>query len=155
MSHANRILTSGLVIEVWVGRITMEEVFDYVGRRWSDPNKSSERKIFVDITRASFDPSIGEKEIQQIIDLYQHRRDKTLVTRIAIVAGNDFDRASLFGQLAEQGKLNVIVFNSISTACIWLGVKILEVRECLERVHAELLGSSPTSKSIGDEEARL
>jgi len=148
MSTASRILNSGLVIEVWAGKITKEEVFDHVGRHWSDPNKSLDSKIFVDITRADFDLSIGEKDIQQIIDLYRHFRGKTDGARIAIVAGNDFDRASLFGRLAEREKLNVIVFNSITTACIWLGVKILEVQDCLKRIDAELLGSPPSSLSL-------
>lgn len=155
MSHLNRTLNSGLVIEVWIGRITKEEVFDYVGRYWSEPNKFPDHKIFVDITRASFDPTLGEKEIQQIIDLYQPSHYNISMPRIAILAATNFEGADLFGRLGKQKNLNVIVFTSLSPACIWLGEKILEVQKVLERVHSELEGYSPTSKLSGNEEARL
>ena len=59
--------------------------------------------------------------------------------------GKEFDKASLYGRLAEREKVNVIVFNALSTACIWLGVKESEVREWLERIKTELLGAPPSN----------
>jgi hypothetical protein len=60
------------------------------------------------------------------------------------VAGKEFDKASLYGRLAEREKVNVIVFNTIKTACVWLGVNETEVRKWVDRTQAELL-AAPSS----------
>jgi len=141
--HAYRIMSSGLVLVLWAGNITKEELFKGDRRLVSDPKLPAAPQVFVDITRASFEPSIGEKDFEQLADLYHRHRDKTAGARVAILAGKDFERASLHGRVAEREKVNVIVFNTITTACVWLGVKEAEVREGLERIHTELLGASP------------
>jgi len=143
MSNAYRILNSGLLIEVFVGRITKEELFEHERRLLQDPEFPTAPNVVVDLTRASLDPAIDEKELQEFVNLYQHHRDKTAGARVAILAGKDFERASLYGRLAEREKINVIVFNTISTATVWLGVKEAEVRGVLERIHTDLLGDSP------------
>jgi len=143
MSNGYRILKSGLVIEVWVGRITKEEFFEHERKQWQDPNLPSAPRFLVDFTRATVEPSIGEKDIQEFIGLYQQYRNKAAGTRSAIIAGKEFDKASLYGRLAEREKVNVIVFNTITPACIWLGVKEPDVRKEVERMQAELLGASP------------
>ena len=143
MSNAYRILNSGLVLEVWLGRITNEELFEHERGQLKDPNFPSAPHVFVDLTRAAFEPTIDEKELQRFVTLYQHHHEKVAGARVAIVAGKDFERASLFGRLADREKINVIVFNTITTACVWLGVKESEVREWLERTHTELRGASP------------
>ena len=122
----------------------MEEFIEHERRQLLDPKIPSAPQVVVDISRASFEPSIEEKEIQQVVDLYQHHRDKAAGARVAIVAGKEFERASLFGRLAEREKINVIVFNTITTACVWLGVNEPEVREWVDRTHAELLGAPPS-----------
>jgi hypothetical protein len=96
----------------------------------------------VDFTRATVEPSIGDQDIQEFVDLYHQYRDKAAGSRAAIVAGKEFDKASLYGRLAEREKVNVIVFTTIHTACVWLGVDEPEVRKWLERTYTELLGSS-------------
>jgi len=143
MSNAYRILKSGLLIEVYVGKITKEELFDHERQLLTDPKFPSAPQVVVDFTRASLEPSIGESELKQFVDFYSHHRDKVAGARVAIVAGKEFERASLFGRLAEREKVNVIVFNALSTACVWLGVKEPEVRKWIERTHTELLDPPP------------
>lgn len=143
MSHAYRIMKSGLVLVVWAGNVAREALFEGERRLLTDPKLPSAPQVFVDITRASFETSIGEKEFQHLADLYQLHRDKTAGARVAILAGKDFERASLHGRVAEREKVNVMVFNTFNTACLWLGVKESEVREGLERIYSELPGISP------------
>jgi hypothetical protein len=142
MSNAYRILTSAHVIEVWVGRITKEEFFSHERQQWLDPKLPSAPQFLVDFTRATVEPSIGDQDIQEFVDLYHQYPDKAAGSRAAIVAGKEFDKASLYGRLAEREKVNVIVFTTIHTACVWLGVDEPEVRKWLERTYTELLGSS-------------
>jgi hypothetical protein len=143
MSNAYRILTSGLLVEVFVGKITKEELFEHERRLSQDPKLPSAPHVLVDLTRASLEPTIDEKELQEFVGLYQLHRDKIAGARVAIVAGKEFEKASRYGRLAGREKINVIVFITINTACVWLGVNELEVREWVKRTQAELLESPP------------
>jgi hypothetical protein len=144
MGNAYRIMESGHVIEVWVGRITKEEFFSHERQQWLDPKLPSAPQFLVDFTRATVEPSIGDQDIQEFVDLYHQYSDKAAGSRAAIVAGKEFDKASLYGRLAEREKVNVIVFNTIKTACVWLGVNEAEVRKWVDRTQAELL-AAPSS----------
>jgi hypothetical protein len=143
MGRGYRILDSGHILEVWAGRITQEDLLEGERRELEDPNLPSAPRVLVDITRASFDPSIQERELGQLVDIYLHFRNKIAGARVAIVAGKEFEKASLYGRLAGREKINVIVFITINTACVWLGVNELEVREWVKRTQAELLESPP------------
>jgi hypothetical protein len=143
MSNAYVIKGPDLMIEAWAGAITLEEFLEHERRHLQDPKFPISAKILVDITRASFDLSIGESEIQSFVDLYRHHRDKVAGARIAIVAGKDFGRASLYGRMAEKHMINVIVFNSLQSACVWLGIDTKEIRQELDRILAGLSTTSP------------
>jgi hypothetical protein len=143
MSNAYRILKSGLIVEVFVGRITEEELFEHQRRLLADPKFPPAPHVFVDLTRASLEASIEDKVLQQFVDGYRPHRNKTEGARVAIVAGKDFEKASLYGRLADREKINVIVFTTINTACVWLGVNEPEIRKEIKRIQSELLGESP------------
>jgi hypothetical protein len=140
MSNAYLIKKPDLILEVWTGTITKDEFLEHERRHLQDPDFPSAPKAVVDITAASFDSEIKKMEIQQFVDLYQDHHDKVVGARVAIVSGKEFDRASLYAQLTEPHQINVIVFSTINTACLWLGVNETEVREWLERTRAKLLG---------------
>lgn len=72
MSNAYRIMETGLMLEVLAGRITMDEFIRHERRPLLDRKLPFAPKVVVDITGASFDEAFGEKEIQQVVDLYQH-----------------------------------------------------------------------------------
>jgi hypothetical protein len=143
MSNAYVIKGADLMIEVWVGAITLEEFLEHERRHLQDPKFPISAKIVVDITRASFDSSIGESEIQTFVDLYRHHREKVAGARIAIVAGKDFGRASLYGKMAEKHMINVIVFNGLESACVWLGVDTKAIRHDMDQILAGLSAAPP------------
>jgi hypothetical protein len=142
MSIAYRIKEPGIVLEVWVGKITKEELFEHERQHLTDPHFPPAPRVIVDMTGASLDSAITQAEIQEFVDLYRHHRDKKAGTKIAIVAGKDFDKASLYAQLAEQWQVKAIVFTTFTPACAWLGVNETEVREWMEQTRAGLLGDS-------------
>ena len=142
MSIAYRIKEPNLVLEVWVGTIRKEELFEHERRLMSDPQLPSAPRVIVDMTGASLDPALTRADIREFVDFYQHYRDKKTGTKIAIVAGKDFDKASLYSQLVAQWQVKAIVFTTFTPACTWLGVNETEVREWMEQIHAELLDDS-------------
>jgi hypothetical protein len=141
MSNDYRMSETGVILEVWAGRISMDEFFEHERRHLLDPKFPSAPKVVVDITGASFDEAIGEKEIQRVVNLYQNHRDKVAGARVAIIAAKDFERASLYGRLAGKERINVIVFHTLRPACVWLGLNETEVRKDMERVRAKLSGA--------------
>jgi len=145
MSNTYVIKEPDLMIEAWVGGITLQEFLEHEKRHLQDPRFPISARILVDITRASFDPSIGESEIQSFVDLYRHHRDKVAGARIAIVAGKDFGRASLYGRMAEKHMINVIVFYGLQSACVWLGIDTKQARRELDRMLAGLSAAPPES----------
>ena len=132
-----------LIFEVWIGKITKDELFEHERQQLLDPDFPFAPRVLVDITGASFDPAIGKTELGQFVDLYRHHHDKTVGARVAIVAAEDFARAETYGKLAERQSVRVIVFNDVGTACIWLGVSAADAQEWIVRTRAELLRNPP------------
>lgn len=113
----------GIALQVGLGTITWEEWSAQVRRQLSDPHYPPPgKRSLADLRFARLDPTVGRSEIQQIVALYAQHRDKVAGVRMAVVIGEDFDRARVFEQLIAQVNANAIVFNSFSTACLWLPV---------------------------------
>jgi len=146
MSNTYVIKSPDLIIEAWAGHITYEEFVEHENRHLQDPNFPTPAKVLVDITRASFDSTIGENEIQSFVDIYQHHREKVTGARVAIVAGKDFSRASLYGKMAERYMISVIVFNNLPSACVWLGIDSKRARQELDRILTDLKAAPPNAE---------
>ena len=150
MSNAYTIYKEeGLVFEVWAGKISKEELIHHVIKHINDPALPAAPKLLVDISAASFDHSIGEKEIDEFVNLYRERRDKLAGAKVAVVATHDFDRAKKYERKAITLSIDVIVFNEIGTACAWLGIDMNRAREWMNSKRAELLSTPTVKKKAG------
>ena len=70
--------------------------------------------------------------------------------RAAIVAGEAFPKAVEFERLISRYGASAIVFNSLGTACTWLGMSDDEVEQKLQQLRAELHGENADNSSIGN-----
>lgn len=133
IAHGGRLL-----VEVWSGPITREDLMSHHERYLNDAGIVPGRAEFVDITRAS-GPRIGEEEIEQFVDGYRAHSAKMINTNIAIVAsGAGFDQALMYERMSTPHLITVVVFNEINTACTWLGADEREVRALVRDVLAEM-----------------
>lgn len=114
----------GVALQVWVGKITLEEWSAHVRRQLADPAYPPPgKRSLADLRFARLDPAVGSPEIQQIVALYVQYRSKVTGMRMAIVTGEDFERVRVFERLIAPLRADVIVFNNFSTACLWLPVE--------------------------------
>ena len=143
MGHAYTIRKEErLVIEVWVGKITKNELLEHERKHIKDPDLPSAPRVLIDITAAHFDPAIGNKEIEEFVDLYREHRDKTAGAKVAVVAEQEFQIAKKYESKAMRLAIDVIVFNEIDNACTWLGVNMREAQQWIHSKRVDLLSSS-------------
>src|SRR5262249_46146664 len=92
---------SGLVISVWNGPVGFLDWRSSVQRLMADPGFPATRLHLTDLRFGSVEDSIGETEMQEVIDL-MWRNDKTLPGRkVAILGGDEFPRSRTYERLSE------------------------------------------------------
>ena len=126
----------------WTGPITSEEFLEHVQALCSDPDwpPAPEGRHLCDLRFATLDGSIGEDLLAKAASLYgQQAGIDTL--RVAIVADGAFWKAVKFDQLFSREGGRSIVFNSLETACAWLGLDSSDVEQDLRRLQPA--GASP------------
>lgn len=143
MGHEYKIMKAErIVFEIFVGQITKDELLEHDGDLFRDPDLPSAPSVLVDISGASFDPAIGEGGFGELLQLYAEHRDKTHGAKVAVVAPKNFQKAKLYERRTASLSMNVIVFNQIDHACIWLGVETRKVQEWIASRRTALLSSS-------------
>ncbi|MCP4711154.1 MAG: hypothetical protein GY869_21245 [Planctomycetes bacterium] len=110
---------------VWAitsGSLTSEELFDYEQETATDERiRPGFRELF-DVT-SSEQVQITKETMEEIHNLGMKNPKKGYGNKLAIVAkGESFDYARYYEQIVQSNLQNVIVFNSINTALLWLGV---------------------------------
>jgi hypothetical protein len=66
------------------------------------------------------------------------QRGKVSLIKVAIVAGNEWDKPKLVEFALHAISVNSIVFNDLATACIWLGVNAEQVGAVTEELRRRL-----------------
>jgi len=127
-----------LALTRWSGRVTAEEFLAHVRGLCSHPGwpPAPEGRQLCDLRFASLDGSIDEGVIEMAAGLYgQHPGIDNL--RVAIVADQAFWKAAKFDELYSRQGGNSIVFNTLGTACAWLGLSAADVEKELVELRTE------------------
>jgi hypothetical protein len=106
------------------GEITPEEIHEYIREVAQDERvKPGFRELF-DVRHISRS-QVTPESFTHIRQLAKDNPKRLPGTRLAIVvsSGNSFDKARKYEALASPDLENVIVFNDLQTAEIWLGVR--------------------------------
>ena len=125
-----KVSTDGsFVYAVAVGHLRPEEVLDYEKAISADGRVKPGFRELVNvsgITQASITPD----DFRKIRDSMKANDKRTPKNRLAIAVSKDssFKNARYFEQLVDP-HLTVIVFNSVQTAFIWLGVTEKDLQE--------------------------
>jgi len=82
------------------------------------------------------DSSIDDGIFEQITDLVGKHLNRFANLKVAIIAiaSVPFRKALIFERCMSRYPLSVIVFNSLNTACIWLGIGIQEAERALQQL---------------------
>ncbi len=129
----------GVAFSVWQGEVTPADFLAKLRAELADPDWPPRRRAhLVDLRTYAVreDAAAVEAAISTAIGIYAERRDKVARMRMAIVASDAFAHALSFQRLSLPGPLKVIVFNSLPTACAWLGLDMMDAERALEELRS-------------------
>ncbi len=133
----------GITFVLWDGVVTADEFLAHVRHLSSDVNWPPPERLHIsDLRRTSLDPSMDEAIITKAAKMYGEQQDKIANMRVAIVAGDAFDKAVVFERVISRYGASVIVFNVLNTACKWLGIDVTEAKPMLQRLRTQLRGET-------------
>jgi hypothetical protein len=126
-----------LVVELWTGTISHDEVLAHERRHLSDSSIARGASVLVDANNASFETT--PEAVHEVIDLYRRSGENLRVGKSALLVNRlAYDRAQLYERQASDCGVTVILFNSLDIACTWLGIDVMTVRKELERLRASI-----------------
>ena len=136
-----------LVVELWTGTISHDEVLAHERRHLSDSSIARGASVLVDANNASFETT--PEAVHELADLYRRSGENLRVGKSALLVNRlAYDRAQLYERQASDCGVTVILFNSLDIACTWLGIDVMMVRKELEKLRASIslmeAGSRPT-----------
>ena len=127
-----------ITIVVWDGTVTFSQWLENTNKLSSDPDFALTSMQVVDLRFASIDPAVGEKEFKEIIDILGKKKEMFFGRKVAVIADEEFGRATVFKHMGESLGASLIVFNDLLIACHWLGINILEVEKDIEGLRTQL-----------------
>lgn len=126
-----------IVFVAWRGAISADEWFEHIQRLITDAHWPSISAMLVNLHSITDVSSIGEAEIQHAVGLFNSMPHALPNKRIAVVAGDAFWKSRRFGQLIAPYGPSVLVFNDMSTACIYLGIKLTDATKAIQELRAD------------------
>ena len=122
----------GATFVAWFDRVDREEFLAHIHRLLRDPEWPPLRGLHLcDLRAAELAESIDRATLEGAADLYgSHPQIATL--RVAIVAGEAFEQAALFERFMSQYRAATIAFNTLETACTWLGIDPVQAASAFE-----------------------
>src|ERR1041385_1355213 len=122
---------------LWDGLVTADEFLSHVQRLITDaawlPQKYSHLS---DLQTASLAAAIDETVLAKAADLFG-KHPKLANLKGAIIANQEFRKATVFERLISRYEPSVIVFNDLETACTWLGIDVNRVTQTLQSLRSQ------------------
>ncbi len=125
----------GITFVQWTGIVTSDEFLAFVRMLLSDPDwPPSRRAQLVDLRTVRADASLDNAVIEQAVKLYAADLERLRGLKFGVVASDEFAKAVHFQELISRYGVSGIVFNSLSTACVWLGIDLVEAEGIFEEL---------------------
>ena len=128
-----------IIFVVWDGVVTADEWFEHIQRLIADPAWPSISSMLADLHSATDISSIEEAEIEHAVALFSSVPYPLSKKKVGIVAGNAFWKSRRFGHLISRFGPSVIVFNDLSTACVYLGINSTEALKAIQQLRADMV----------------
>jgi hypothetical protein len=105
----------------------------------ADPDWATSRRIITDLTRVPAHSRPTPDQIEETADAFlQQLAAPVANVKWAVVADRTFEDAQSFGSHIEGEVRRMIVFNSIRTACVWLGVDGGDVQVIIDNLRQQM-----------------
>jgi hypothetical protein len=136
-------IASGLTVAVVDGVVTAEDFFDCARRQGDDPDWHRATRSLTDAGSA-VTKDVPSETRDSLAAMYARLRAEDQTLMAAIVAGQDFEQASRYGEIRTGVGSRTIAFNSIATACTWLGVDLSTTSATIAELRKSLRASPPS-----------
>ena len=123
---------------VWDGTVTWDDWIQHVQTLVADPGWLVSSRFIADLQSVANSSSIREDQIDQATTVPGADPSRLAGKRGAVVARQEFRRATRFSDLIARFGTATVVFNQLDTACIFLGLDLQETLKQLEGLRAEL-----------------
>jgi hypothetical protein len=131
----------GITFSLWNGVVTAQDFLSHVRSLVADECWPPEGRLQLsDLQYTTVDESIDEAILKEAANLYGTQLDKLAGLRAAVVAGAAFEKTIVFGRLIAPLGPSLFVFNSLETACIWLGIDAGEAESTLRKLRLQAHG---------------
>lgn len=122
-----------VVVERWTGTVTRDELVTHKKQQACDPSINTGASVLSDCTRAVF--SLSPDEVSELAEMERNPDSNSKIHRYAFLVSKDaYDKARQFSYQVGDYPKRVIIFNSLDTASLWLGLDSLAVRELMDSI---------------------
>jgi hypothetical protein len=128
-----------VIFVAWDGVVTADVWFEHIDKLIADPLWSSISAMLVDLRTVTDISSIEEAEIEHAVALFSTVPIPLSKKRVGVVASGAFWKSRRFGHLISRFGPSFIVFNDLSTACLYLGIKTTEALKALQQLRANVI----------------
>ena len=136
-------VASGLIVAVVDGVVTADDFYDCARRQGDDPDWHRATRSLTDAASA-VTRSVPNETLDSLAAMYAQMRTDDQSLMAAIVAGQDFEQVSRYGEIRTGLGARTIAFNSIATACTWLGVDLGTTSATIAELRKSLRASPPS-----------
>lgn len=128
----------GVIFVVWDGEVTWDEWREQIHKLMADPDWPSISRLIADLQTVTNTSTMGSAEVDEAASIFGSRLADMARKRVAVIARDEFGKANLFGDLLSHFGVSLVVFNSLDTACLFLGIDLSDTHQRLQELRATL-----------------
>jgi hypothetical protein len=130
----------GIIVSVWDGDVTFDELRDLIRRQLADPEWPGGRLGLTDARSARGMSAITDEQIYEIAAMYRTQQAKISGVKYARV-GQGMQGVLKFQKAMGPSSPTTLVFDRLDDACAWLGITVDDVQTTLDELRQELRAS--------------
>lgn len=130
-----------VIFVVWDGEVNWEEWRGLIPRLLADPAWTSISRLIADVQTVTDTSSLGDREMGEVAAIFGSNLSAVAKKHVAVIAREEFSKVKHFGDLISSIGTSMVVFNNLDTACLYLGIDLMETRQRLDELRAALRGS--------------
>ena len=128
----------GITVIVWDGKVVWGDWLRRVQDLMVDPHWRSMQRFIADLQSVTDTSTIQEKEFELAAIAIAENREALALKPGAVVASQEFWQAQRFIRLIERFGTSTVVFNTVETACVFLGIDPIDTRHTIEQLRSQL-----------------
>jgi hypothetical protein len=128
---------ANLITNLWVGQVTAEEWHAHLREMTAHPDWPAINRLLCDLRTVKDVSTIGAAEIAGAVQIMRAAPGNLSDKMCAIPASQAFRAATAYQKAIAPYEPRVVVFSSLETALIYLGVDLGPERDLLEELRRE------------------